>query len=286
MDGLLIAFRFAHFSAAMLLFGLTAFTSVVAPRALADRYAAVTRWVDAALALALVATAFGWFALEVGEAGNGWADATNPAMWGALANGTEFGQVWIWHLAISVVLFAAIALPRDVRGVALVIGSTTLLASLGLVGHAAMQQGAVGWEHRIGHALHLLGAGFWVGALLPLLVCLLALRHPDGRTDATTALHRFSGLGHVAVALTLLTGILNTSLTLGQWPVDFRSPYQALLALKIALVAVMLSIALINRYVLTPRLAVRGLVIGTSIELGLGVVVIALVSAFATYDPV
>ncbi len=48
----------------------------------------------------------------------------------------------------------------------------------------------------------------------------------------------------------------------------------------------MLSIALLNRYVLTPRLAVRGLVIGTSAELLLGAAIVALVSAFATYDPV
>ena len=149
-----------------------------------------------------------------------------------------------------------------------------------------MQSGTIGWEHRINHMLHLLAAGFWVGALPPLLVCLLALRSPEQRADVRLALSRFSGLGHIAVAVTLVTGILNTGLTLGAWPINFRSPYQALLAIKIALVAVMLAIALLNRYVLTPRLAVRGLIIGTSAELLLGAAVVALVSAFATYDPV
>ena len=286
MDGLLIACRFAHFSAAMLLFGLSAFGSVVVPRALADRYAGVTRRISALLALVLVATGLGWFALEAGEAGNGWADATNPAMWAALASGTEFGTIWVWHIAISLVLLVATVLPRDIRRVALLAGSAALLASLGLVGHAAMQQSTVGLEHRINHMLHLLGAGFWVGALAPLLACLLALRVPEQRADATVALTRFSGLGHIAVAVTLLTGIINTGLTLGGWPIDFRSPYQLLLAIKIGLVAVMLSIALVNRYVLMPRLAVRGLVVGTSAELLLGAAIIALVSAFATYDPV
>jgi putative copper resistance protein D len=286
MDGLLIVCRFAHFSAAMLLFGLSAFISIVAPRPLADRYAGITRWTGATLALVLVVTGLGWFALEVGEAGNGWADAISPAMWAALASGTEFGTIWVWHLAIGLVLLVAAVLPRDIRRIALLAGSALLLASLGLVGHAAMQQGEIGWVHRISHALHLLGAGFWIGALPPLLVCLLALRSSGSRADATVALTRFSGLGHVAVAVTLLTGILNTGLTLGGWPVDFRSPYQALLAIKIGLVAVMLSIALLNRYVLTPRFAVRGLVIGTSAELLLGAAIVALVSAFATYDPV
>ena len=269
----------------MLLFGSSAFARFVLP-ARPDRSGARASWAEAALVLVLVASGFAWFGLEAGNAGSGWADVSNPAMWAALAGGTSFGQVWIWHLAVSLALLIALVLPRDIGRSALLTGSAALLISLGLVGHAAMQQGAIGWEHRINHMLHLLAAGFWVGALPPLLACLLALRVPQRRDEATATLARFSGLGHAAVAVTLLTGILNTGLTLGGLPTDFGSPYQALLALKIGLVAVMLSIALLNRYVLTPRLALRGLIIGTSAELLLGAAIIALVSAFATYDPV
>ena len=270
----------------MLLFGSSAFARFVVPAGQRDASGERAPWASAITVLVLVVTGLGWFALEAGHAGNGWADATNPAMWVALAGGTSFGQVWIWHLAISLVLLLALLLPRDIGRSALLLGSSALLISLGLVGHAAMQQGAVGWEHRINHMLHLLAAGFWVGAMPPVLLCLLALRAATKRQRAAATLERFSGLGHAAVAVTLVTGIINTALTLGRLPVDFGSPYQALLALKIVLVAVMLSIALVNRYLLTPRLALRGLVIGTIAELVLGAAVIALVSAFATYDPV
>ena len=98
--------------------------------------------------------------------------------------------------------------------------------------------------------------------------------------------------GGLAVAATLVTGVVNTWLVLGAWPLDFASPYQALLALKIALVMAMVGIALYNRYVSTPRLAgtperaARALVRGTIAEIVLGTGIIALVSAFATFDPV
>ena len=286
MDGVLIACRFLHFSAAMLLFGSSAFARFVLPPAKRDRSGARASWPNMSLVLVLALSGLGWFALEAGNAGSGWPDAANPAMWAALAGATSFGQVWVWHLAISAVLLIALLLPREIGRSALLSGSAALLISLGLVGHAAMQQGTVGWEHRINHMLHLLAAGFWVGALPPLIVSLLALRSSQRRDEAAVALARFSGLGHAAVAVTLVTGIINTGLTLGGLPTDFSSPYQALLALKIVLVAVMVSVALLNRYVLTPRLAIRGLVIGTGTELLLGAVIIALVSAFATYDPV
>ncbi len=288
---LLIACRFLHFSAAMLLFGSCAFARFVVPAGKRDRSGLhpPTRasWASIITVLVLVVTGLGWFALEAGNAGNGWADATNPAMWAALAGARASARSGSGISCISLVLLIALALPRDIgRGSALLAGSAALLISLGFVGHAAMQDGALGWAHRLNHALHLIAAGFWVGSLVPLLACLLALRRLARRDDAALTLERFSGLGHVAVAVTLLTGILNTGLTLGGWPVDFRSPYQALLAIKIGLVAVMLSIAMVNRYVLTPRLALRGLVIGTGAELVLGAAIIALVSAFATFDPV
>jgi putative copper resistance protein D len=286
VDGVLIACRFLHFSAAMLLFGSSAFARFVLPNAKRSGLTARASWPNGLLVLILAVTGLGWFALEAGNAGSGLADAVNPAMWAALASATSFGQVWVWHLAISLVLLVALVLPGKIGRPVLLIGSAGLLISLGLVGHAAMQQGAIGWEHRVNHMLHLLAAGFWVGALPPLLACLLALRTPQRSADASAALIRFSGLGHAAVAVTLVTGIINTALTLGGLPADLGSPYQSLLALKIVLVAIMLSIALCNRYVLTPRLAIRGLVIGTVAELLLGAAVIALVSAFATYDPV
>jgi putative copper resistance protein D len=102
--------------------------------------------------------------------------------------------------------------------------------------------------------VHLLSGGFWIGCLVPLLICLPQLRNPAQRPDAALALRRFSSLGHVAVALILATGLINTGLILRKLPVDFSSPYETLLAAKIGLVGMMVAIAIINRYIVVPRL--------------------------------
>ena len=63
------------------------------------------------------------------------------------------------------------------------VASGALLASLGLVGHAAMQTGAEGVLHRGNHAVHLLAAGAWIGGLVPFVDVsrrLRAKRHPAG----------------------------------------------------------------------------------------------------------
>jgi putative copper resistance protein D len=92
------------------------------------------------------------------------------------------------------------------------------------------------------------------------------------------------------VATVLATGVINTWLVLGLLPINVSSPYQAMLLAKIGLVAIMLGLALVNRYVLVPRLQslpyslhlLRWNTIG-EIILGLGAV--GLVSVVGTLAP-
>ena len=60
------------------------------------------------------------------------------------------------------------------------------------------------------------------------------------------ALRRFSRIGHAAVVIVLATGLVNTWLVLGMWPLDASSSYKTLLLAKIALVTVMLVLALLK----------------------------------------
>jgi putative copper resistance protein D len=286
----LIACRFLHFAAGMLLFGASLFCGGLAPPEFAATLRRKLRGPELVLALLLIVTGIGWLGLETGEIGNGWADTVNPAMIGAVLAGTIFGAVWQVRLVLIVLPLLVLPLNGRRRDLALAVASGLVLASLGFVGHAADQNGALGLLHRLNHALHLLSAGFWVGCLPPLLVTLLLLGRSGLRREIGLTLKRFSGVGHIAVALVLLTGVVNTWLILGGPPTDFAAPYQLLLALKIALVLLMISIALLNRYIAVPRLArtrraLPGLVIGTCAEMAIGAVVVALVSVFATFDP-
>ncbi len=76
----------------------------------------------------------------------------------------------------------------------------------------------------------------------------------------------------------------------GGLPLPPATPYRALLDVKIAIVAVMISLALVNRYALAPRIsrsagAFAALRAITMLNVGLGAIVVALVSAFALLDP-
>ncbi|MFP3435633.1 CopD family protein, partial [Paraburkholderia sp. SIMBA_061] len=75
------------------------------------------------------------------------------------------------------------------------------------------------------------------------------------RSDAVSTLIRFSRWGHLAVALVILSGVINSLIILGNWPLDVASPYQRLLLFKTALVALMVMVALANRYAIVPAIS-------------------------------
>ncbi len=134
------------------------------------------------------------------------------------------------------------------------VASAALLASLGLVGHAAMQTGAEGVLHRANHAIHLMAAGAWIGGLVPFAMCLRAYERDDLRKDAVQAMAGFSFWGQFIVAAIVLTGVVNIALTSRHPPLPPTTPYRALLIAKILIVAIMILLALFNRFVLAPRL--------------------------------
>jgi putative copper resistance protein D len=191
----------------------------------------------------------------------------------------------------AALLVAARRAPRRIRPGATAAMAALLLSGLALTGHAAMHEGALGLLHRANDVLHVLSAGAWFGALLPVLAILRLVARPDCRGDAVTALRRFSRAGHAAVALVLASGAANVGLVLGRWPTDLASRYEALLDLKVLAVAGMVALALVNRYALVPRLGRHpeatsaALRAATLAELPLGLAAMALVAVFGLMDP-
>jgi putative copper resistance protein D len=126
--------------------------------------------------------------------------------------------------------------------------------------------------------------------MLPILATIHALSDVRQSRDAAVALYRFSGFGHFAVAIVLVTGAINTRLVLNAWPLDLQSPYQTLLLIKITSVVLMVSLAIINRYVLVPHLRNRGenlrlLRLSTFAELSVGLIVVGLISVIGILLP-
>jgi copper resistance protein D len=281
--------RFAHFLAAMLAFGMSAYLWAYAPERLRLALSPVARRVALIASLVAFITAIAWLELESAAMADDWSAAINPETIAAVLTDTAFGHMWAAHLVLAAALVAVVAFSRA-GWAATSIVSAALLASLGLVGHAAMQMGAEGVLHRANHAIHLMAAGAWIGGLVPFAMCLRAYQRDDLRKDAVRAMAGFSFWGQLIVAAIVLTGVVNIALTSRHPPLPPTTPYRALLIVKLLFVAIMIALALFNRFVLAPRIKTSANALATLratslVEIALGCVVVALVSVFALLDP-
>jgi putative copper resistance protein D len=282
--------RFAHFLATMLTFGPSAYLWLYAPKRLRLALSLVVRPLALIASLIGLIAALAWLALESASMADDWSGAVDPDLIGEVLTDTAFGHVWSAHLVLAAALVAVVVFsPRD-HWAATALVSAALLASLGLVGHAAMQTGAEGVLHRANHAAHLLTTGAWVGGLIPFTMCLQAYRRDDLRGDSVRAMTAFSFWGQFIVGAIVLTGAVNIALTSGHAPIPPTTSYSALLVAKIIIVGMMISLAVLNRCVLAQRLkssatSLAILSATSAAELALGCVVIALVSVFALFSP-
>jgi copper resistance protein D len=282
--------RFAHFLSAMVAFGSCAYLWLFAPPALRGALASALRGPLMGAGIVLVVSVLAWLALQSAGMSGDWSAALNLDALRDVLVETAFGPAWLTHFLVCLALAAAFALRGDYRWRIRACLAALALASLSLTGHASMQTGALGVLHRANDAVHLICAGAWLGGLPPFLICLAFSSEPNLRRDALTAMMRFSTSGHVAVPLLILTGIANVALISGALPTTPSTPYRALLLVKVVLVAIMVGLALFNRYALVPRLgpdlpAQKILRVTCLEEVALGVIVVGLVSVFGLLDP-
>ncbi|GDX04258.1 copper homeostasis membrane protein CopD [Buttiauxella sp. A111] len=283
-----IALRFIHFSALMVLLGSTISCSVLAPQPFQPVLIRRLKWLRQSAVWLAMLSAVLLLCAQAGMMGSGWPDTINPEIWLAVL-GTRFGSVWIWQILLGVVTVGVLLLkPRNLQSMMLLFAAAQLILLAG-VGHAAMREGFYGGVQRLNHAVHLLGAGWWVGGLLPLIMCMRMARKPRWRGAAIIAMMRFSRYGHLAVAAVLLSGLINSLMILG-WSLPLESGYVRFLLVKVVFVAVMVIIALYNRYFLVPRFnrsptATKQFIRLTWLEIILSVAVILAVSIFATWEP-
>lgn len=230
--------RFLHLAALMLLFGCGAFPLYAKkPDGVLHQY--LRGLVLACAIIALISGAL-WFAFP------------GPALY------TTVGQILIVRLlliAAALILFA-----RKSIGAAWTAGavfSTLAVATVALTGHAQSGVVAGAGLHLLGDVLHLIAAGVWIGALAWLLM-LLSRYTQAPRRDIEHALAGFSGIGPGVVAMLIITGIVNSLYLIGPQSALslWRRAYGLTLLIKLALFAMMFALAAVNRYRLTPRLAI------------------------------
>ena len=135
--------------------------------------------------------------------------------------------------------------------------SAVALASLAWTGHGSMGERMPGWGHLGADILHLIASAAWVGALVGLI---LLVSRPIAQIDhdhldlTHRALHGFSAVGAIIVATIVVTGLINSwfMVGIGNLPSLGTTLYGQLLLAKLVLFAVMLGLAALNRFRLTP----------------------------------
>ena len=306
MDAVLAATRAIHFGATMLAFGELVFVGLVA----SARWRDATSFTNVRDTLDRHAFAFVAWALAVAAAsGVAWLLIEAMQMAGAtivqvLGNGTvsvvvretEFGRVFMLRALLWLALVASLASMRRrnrrrasrAAAVFALVLAGAFVAALADAGHAAAASGGTIRALHLGaDAAHLVAAGAWLGALPPLVHC---LTHALPSEALTRLAHRFSILGIGCVAVLIASGIVNSLFLVGSFAALFGTAYGQLLDVKLALFALMVSLAAINRTRLTPRLADadaarRALARNAKLEIAAGIAIVGIVGALGTMVP-
>jgi copper resistance protein D len=210
---------------------------------------------------------------------------------------TRFGYVWSVRLVLAALLAAYPMAPmtpttRSQWGLFAAILATGFLIAPAWIGHAGATPGEAGQIPLAADALHLLAAGAWLGGLPPLAMLLaVAWRHKEPSLAAITrtGVQRFSLLGLASVGALLASGVINSWYEVGSFGNLLATAYGQLIVVKLGLFATMIALAAVNRFYLTPRLAMAGAVQhlqhNTMMEAALGFAVILMVGFLGVMAP-
>lgn len=277
IDGLVVLAILAKaisYGAALLAMGGVLFSVVFSQHAEASviRLARKLTVGAALVGLAVLAIRFGIRAARI--SGMGFEGATDPMMLGFVWE-SPLGTAAIWR-GIGELAILALLVPRIGPWIALA-GTVAVAISFAQVGHALGDPRAA---LAVLLVLHLLAAAFWVGALIPLRRAALASTGAD-------LLHHFGNVAAFAVAVLIVAGTSLAWLLSGSVTALFGTAYGLGLLLKVAIVAVLLSFAALNKVRLVPALraeklgSIHALRRSISMEI-LAVVVILLATATIT----
>jgi putative copper resistance protein D len=298
-DAAIIGARLVQYGAALVVFGSSLFFLYGVKT--------IGRWQRPLLIVAAtiaLAASVAWFMAESAALTGDPKDAVHGTVLWSVVTDTRFGKFGVLRVALlllSMVALGAIPFSRKLM-VALAFLGGAVVASFAWSGHAVSQEGLAGILHLAGDVLHLLAAGVWIGALVPITLMLWQRSSPDAPSNLRViheALERFSGIGPAVVALLILTGLLNSAflIDLAHWQASLQTPYGETLLAKLALFAGMLMLAALNRFRFTPALtsaltaaasvpaAVNRLRVSVLTETLLAVLVIAAVAVLGTLAP-
>ncbi|WP_291868159.1 copper resistance protein CopC [Bradyrhizobium sp.] len=156
-------------------------------------------------------------------------------------------------IAAAAMTAGILAVQSRIAGTAALLSAVALAGvglSLASSGHAATA--APQWLTSPAVFLHGVGAAFWVGALAPLAAMAWRPVQP-----LLPVLNRFSHAAIYVVTVMVLTGLALAAVQLESLGALINSQYGVILSIKLTLVAALLGLAALNRFRLTPALALH-----------------------------
>ncbi|AEI01668.1 putative copper resistance protein D [Afipia carboxidovorans OM5] len=260
--GLIVA-RFLHYLATTALAGISLFPLYAYAGAEPDVLGCWRqRWLFWT-AVAVLFSGLCWFAFAAANMSGSMTDLVDAETTWAVVHDTDFGTVWTMRMLLAVLTVGVAAWGLRSKVAAhhqnwmTPLLAAILLASLAGTGHAQIEQGWAGVMHIVADAVHLLAAGAWLGGLIPLALILHRYLGTDlnvGSKDVDRILIRFSGMGYLAVAALIGSGLVNGWFLVGSPSGLLNTPYGQILLGKLALFGGMLALALANRFWLVPSL--------------------------------
>lgn len=262
LEPAVILLRLIQYGGAMILFGSSLFVVYALPSRDAGSGAQL-RWLRGLLGWSacalLLGASFGLLAQTSILAGSV-TEGMRPSSLLAVITTMALGPSALIRIAAGLVALVAVLIFRPGRTLFWVCSAlgAAACASFAWMGHGAATAGAGRELHLGSDILHALSAGVWVGALV-VFVGLAYRRTEDPTLDGLLyrALHGFAGVGSALVAVLVGTGLVNSWFLVGpsRLPGMWTTPYGQLLSLKLVLFAGMLLLASLNRFRLTPALA-------------------------------
>ena len=164
---------------------------------------------------------------------------------------TDAGRVWIWRIAVVVILAAAAWIPLRARGLAIaMLLLTTLLLVLASITSHAIDFGRLAIAV---YFVHQASAGVWIGALAALM---LGCAGKPGRDDWIRAVTpRVSTIAFCAVGILTVTGLCNAYERIGfDLYLMIDAMYGRTLLWKLMTFAVIIAFAAHNRFRIVSRL--------------------------------
>lgn len=213
-----------------------------------------------AACLAVVAGAITPFVLEphAGASFGAWFDATRATL-----TGTSWGRLWLVREVALVTVAAALwskATRRDAGRNRSPVAIVAMVAAVWFgswAGHAAGLTRMPGVA-ALASASHLVAASVWAGGLTVLAACLIPVmrRNPDARGPIIASAWRaFSPMAAVATVVLVATGLYESGRHLPDLASLASTLYGGVVAGKVVLIAVALTLAGFNTLLVNPRLA-------------------------------